>query len=61
MYWQSGTLVGVSGTGDEEAGETHLLPKQLLSSSISSYGFSLDGGSSGEKIVFFQNKKSMSL
>lgn len=43
------TLVGVSGAGDEEAGETHLLPKQLLSSSISSYGFSFDGGSSEEE------------
>lgn len=30
------SLVGVSGTGDEEAGETHLLPRQLFSSSMSS-------------------------
>lgn len=30
------TLVGVSGTGDEDEGETHLVPKQLLSISISS-------------------------
>lgn len=33
---QNLTFVGVSGTGDEEKGETHLLPKQLLSSSMSS-------------------------
>lgn len=30
------TLMGVSGAGEEEKDETHLLPKQLLSSSMSS-------------------------
>lgn len=30
------TFVGVSGAGEEEKGNMHLLPKQLLSSSMSS-------------------------
>lgn len=37
VYSQFGcTLVGVSGMGEDDAGDTHLLPRQLLSSSMSS-------------------------
>lgn len=40
------SLDGVSGMGEEgEEGTGYLLPRQRLSNSMSSYGFSFDGGS----------------
>lgn len=40
------SLDGVSGMGEEgEEGTGYLLPRERLSNSMSSYGFSFDGGS----------------